>query len=240
MMRSWRGSLPGLVRVVYEAGPTGFGLARFLLAAGIVCVVAAPSKLQRPVGDGHTGPLGARSCRCQGEPCASVVGVRPASCGRGTRCGCTLVEWTTRRAGAVADGWQRRRAGEGASYETSMATARVGAPKVRRRAADVRRPPLATTQRADLAVTWLCSDPARPGQVLTRRHCRRCQPHGPVLDLACAMCGDGPILAGALATAAIDAGPPPKPVQQWLAADGWQLTPELLCPDHIPPAHLSS
>ena len=32
-------------------GPTGFGLARFLTAAGIDCQVAAPSKLQRPVGD---------------------------------------------------------------------------------------------------------------------------------------------------------------------------------------------
>src|SRR5664279_976514 len=35
----------------YEAGPTGFGLARQLTAAGIRCVVAAPSKLQRPPGD---------------------------------------------------------------------------------------------------------------------------------------------------------------------------------------------
>jgi len=39
------------VAVTYEAGPTGFGLARFLLAAGIMCLVAAPSKLQRPAGD---------------------------------------------------------------------------------------------------------------------------------------------------------------------------------------------
>ena len=44
-------SLPAPVRVVYEAGPTGFGLARFLLAAGIDTLVAAPSKLQRPSGD---------------------------------------------------------------------------------------------------------------------------------------------------------------------------------------------
>ena len=48
---AWVGSLPGPVGVVYEAGPTGFGLARFLGTAGVVCVVAAPSKLQRPVGD---------------------------------------------------------------------------------------------------------------------------------------------------------------------------------------------
>lgn len=47
----WLQSLPGRVVVTYEAGPTGFGLARFLLAAGIACLVAAPSKLQRPAGD---------------------------------------------------------------------------------------------------------------------------------------------------------------------------------------------
>ncbi|MDP4014181.1 MAG: IS110 family transposase [Candidatus Nanopelagicales bacterium] len=48
---AWIGRLPGPVRVVYEAGPTGFGLARFLTANGVECVVAAPSKLQRPAGD---------------------------------------------------------------------------------------------------------------------------------------------------------------------------------------------
>ncbi len=90
----------------------------------------------------------------------------------------------------------------------------------------------ATTQRADLAVTWLGADPDRPGQVLTRRHCRRCQPHTSVADIACVVCGDGPILAGALAAAATGADTPPEPVQRWLAAEGWQLTPELLCPDH--------
>jgi transposase len=47
----WVGLLPAPVAVVYEAGPTGFGLARSLTAGGIECVVAAPSKLQRPAGD---------------------------------------------------------------------------------------------------------------------------------------------------------------------------------------------
>jgi transposase len=47
----WIGSLPAPAATVYEAGPTGFGLARFLGAAGIECAVAAPSKLQRPAGD---------------------------------------------------------------------------------------------------------------------------------------------------------------------------------------------
>jgi transposase len=48
---AWIQSLPGPAAVVYEAGPTGFGLARWLQTAGIDCVVAAPSKLMRPSGD---------------------------------------------------------------------------------------------------------------------------------------------------------------------------------------------
>jgi len=47
----WLHGLPGPIAVAYEAGPTGFGLARALHAAGIACLVAAPSKLQRPSGD---------------------------------------------------------------------------------------------------------------------------------------------------------------------------------------------
>ena len=50
-IRSWLGELAGPVAVAYEAGPTGFGLYRSLTALGIRCVVAAPSKLQRPSGD---------------------------------------------------------------------------------------------------------------------------------------------------------------------------------------------
>ena len=47
----WVGKLPGPCAVVYEAGPTGFGLARALSAAGLRCQVAASSKLLRPAGD---------------------------------------------------------------------------------------------------------------------------------------------------------------------------------------------
>ena len=39
------------VKVVYESGPTGFALARYLRAAGIDCVIAASSKLLRAAGD---------------------------------------------------------------------------------------------------------------------------------------------------------------------------------------------
>jgi transposase len=50
-IESWIRSLPGPVTVAYEAGPTGFGLARHLTSQGIECLVAAPSRLQRPCGD---------------------------------------------------------------------------------------------------------------------------------------------------------------------------------------------
>ena len=43
--------LPGPTRVAYEAGPTGYGLARALGAAGASCVVAAPGKIERPAQD---------------------------------------------------------------------------------------------------------------------------------------------------------------------------------------------
>src|SRR5690606_20722038 len=48
---AWIRTLPAPVAVACGAGTTGFGLARFFTAAGIECVVAAPSKLQRPPGD---------------------------------------------------------------------------------------------------------------------------------------------------------------------------------------------
>src|SRR6202521_5158854 len=39
------------VRAAYEAGPTGYGLARELARRGVECVVAAPSKIPRASGD---------------------------------------------------------------------------------------------------------------------------------------------------------------------------------------------
>jgi transposase len=47
----WVRQLPGPAAVTYEAGPTGYGLARAFAAAGIRCDVAAASKIVRPAGD---------------------------------------------------------------------------------------------------------------------------------------------------------------------------------------------
>ena len=47
---AWSPAWPGAGDL--EAGPTGFGLARAINnSAGMECLVAAPSKLQRPAGD---------------------------------------------------------------------------------------------------------------------------------------------------------------------------------------------
>jgi transposase len=47
----WLRTLPGPVRAVYEAGPTGFGLARAARAAGLEVMVCAPGAIPRQPGD---------------------------------------------------------------------------------------------------------------------------------------------------------------------------------------------
>src|SRR5579862_1575357 len=47
----WLRSLPGDVRAVYEAGPTGFGLARAAREAGVEVMVCAPGAIPRQPGD---------------------------------------------------------------------------------------------------------------------------------------------------------------------------------------------
>lgn len=48
---AWLGELPGPVRACYEAGPTGFGLYRAAVAAGIAMQVIAPGKTPRGPAD---------------------------------------------------------------------------------------------------------------------------------------------------------------------------------------------
>jgi transposase len=47
----WMQSLPGPVSAVYEAGPTGFGLARAARAEGIEMMVCSPGAIPRQPGD---------------------------------------------------------------------------------------------------------------------------------------------------------------------------------------------
>lgn len=69
--------LPRPVRAAYEAGPTGYGLARELERRGVQCVVAAPSKIPRASGD--RVKTDRRDAELLGGCCWR------ASC---TRCGC--------------------------------------------------------------------------------------------------------------------------------------------------------
>jgi transposase len=47
----WLRTLAGPVRTTYEAGPTGYGLARALEGAGVACLVAAPSRIPPASGE---------------------------------------------------------------------------------------------------------------------------------------------------------------------------------------------
>ncbi|MGH3437398.1 MAG: recombinase family protein [Sciscionella sp.] len=89
----------------------------------------------------------------------------------------------------------------------------------------------ARQQRHDLAVTWLYPDPAGAGGVAQRWHCAACQPHDQVATVVCDVCGDGPLLVGTLAEATTEESLAPA-VRRWLAEQGWQTSPRLVCPEH--------
>lgn len=78
--------------------------------------------------------------------------------------------------------------------------------------------------RAELAVDWLVDE---AGGLVERGFCHRCVPAGPYTEVVCGYCGDGPLLAGALAGAdpAVDPA-----VVGWLVAQGWVLGPVVTCP----------
>lgn len=62
VITDWLHNLPGPVAVTYEAGPTGFGLARALSSAGIRCVVAARRRSTARPGTGSRPTPETRCC----------------------------------------------------------------------------------------------------------------------------------------------------------------------------------
>ena len=78
-------------------------------------------------------------------------------------------------------------------------------------------------------MTWLLPGPTGNRSVEVAHFCRGCVPAGPVDDVICARCGDGPLLGGDLAAgdAAATAG-----VRDWLTAAGWRLSGPV-CPDCV-------
>jgi hypothetical protein len=80
----------------------------------------------------------------------------------------------------------------------------------------------------ELATRWLLVEGGPGGgEVVVRSFCRGCVPSGPVAEVVCGYCGDGPLLAGALAGA--DPATDPA-VAGWLTAEGWALHPAVMCP----------
>jgi hypothetical protein len=84
---SWVGSLPGPVAVAYEAGPTGFGLARALEQVGCGVWWSRPRSWSARLGIGSR-PTGATP---SGWPGCCTSGSSP-------RCGCR--PWLRRRRGS--------------------------------------------------------------------------------------------------------------------------------------------
>lgn len=87
--------------------------------------------------------------------------------------------------------------------------------------------------RAEIAMMWLLPGTTNPagsaGPVDERRFCRDCAPAGPVDELVCVRCGDGPLLAGALAAGDAAAT---ELVQGWMSAAGWRIRGPV-CPDCV-------
>src|SRR5258706_2712090 len=76
--------------------------------------------------------------------------------------------------------------------------------------------------RAELAVPWLVREEA--GGLVARGFCHACVPSGPVSEVVCGYCGDGPLLAGWLA--GVDPVADPA-VVGWLGLEGLALAPAL-------------
>ena len=84
-------------------------------------------------------------------------------------------------------------------------------------------------ERADLATDWILPGSAGPG---VGHFCRGCAPAGPVVDLSCIRCGDGPLLAGDIAER-------PEHAEPLLTAAGWQLAGPT-CPSCVASGHSAS
>lgn len=78
----------------------------------------------------------------------------------------------------------------------------------------------------DLATEWLLPG-SRAGELVARRFCRGCAPAGPLAEMVCARCGDGPLLAGELTVMDLQVS---AAVDAWLERAGWRLAGPV-CPD---------
>lgn len=83
--------------------------------------------------------------------------------------------------------------------------------------------------RAEIAMLWLLPGAGNGAAPMERRFCRACAPAGPVDELVCVRCGDGPLLVGALAAADEVAT---VVMQAWMSAAGWRVCGPV-CPGRV-------
>ena len=141
--------LPGPVRAAYEAGPTGYGLARELARREVGCVVAAPSKIPRGPGSGSRPTAATRSCwrgcclraSCIRSACRTARRrrSRPDSCPGGGPGGSDALPAPAGQAAAAARDPARGRGARGPLATSSgWARSRSRSPPRRRRFLDAR------------------------------------------------------------------------------------------------------
>lgn len=78
-------------------------------------------------------------------------------------------------------------------------------------------------------MTWLLPGPTATDSVIEQHFCRGCVPAGPVADVVCVRCGDGPLLSGDLAAGDEAAT---AIVRTWLTGAGWRLAGPV-CPECV-------
>lgn len=88
----------------------------------------------------------------------------------------------------------------------------------------------ARQQAADLTVTWL--EPDGAGTLTAVHHCAECAPAHAVADIACTVCGDGPLLAVPDGPGMRSTDDLPSEAERWLCSHGWRFEPALTCPAH--------
>lgn len=84
--------------------------------------------------------------------------------------------------------------------------------------------------RQELGVSWLVAGAGGPRSAV---FCRGCAPAGPVIDLECGVCRDGPLLVSDHVEGGVGVGVAllaDVGVRGWLVGQGWTLDPALVCP----------
>ena len=107
----------------------------------------------------------------------------------------------------------------------AMPVTYTGSVALTRRCSSCSQEPKTRSDVADLEIVWLVA--GNDGTPAPARFCRACRPRGPVEEVACPNCGDGPLLSGVFADP-VDLFTVAA-LQEWLDDTGW--THGGICPE---------